>query len=114
MKIKSALPLIFCILLSGFIHSAQAREITVKYRDTPVDTSSDYEEYDLIDSSFVKEIIYNNKHQYALVRLKNTFYHYCNIPNNIVSNWVNSNSLGKYYHSHVKGSFSCQYEAAPN
>ncbi len=69
MRFIQKLTVVFCLLL--FINqSSWAREITVKYRDSPVDVSSGFIEYALIDSSFVNELFYNPDHQYALVRLK--------------------------------------------
>ncbi len=67
MRFIQKLTVVFCLLL--FINqSSWAREITVKYRDSPVDVSSGFIEYALIDSSFVNERFYNPDHQYALVR----------------------------------------------
>jgi len=90
-----------------------AREITVKYRDTPVDVSTGFIEYNLIESSLVNELFYNSSHMYALVRLKDTFYHYCGIPNKVVDEWSNSNSLGQFYQRNVKGRYDCRNAVVP-
>ncbi len=59
------LTVVFCLLL--FINqSSWAREITVKYRDSPVDVSSGFIEYALIDSSFVNELFYCKRGQTPL------------------------------------------------
>ena len=58
-----------------------ARDVTVKYRPTPVDVSSGhFEELPLKPSSLVKEIFYDAGSEYLLVRLKETFYHYYTAP----------------------------------
>ncbi len=41
-----------CLLLAAH-QTSSAREITVKYRDTPVDVSHGFIEYDLIESSLL-------------------------------------------------------------
>jgi len=98
-----------------FASAAFARDITVKYRDDPVDVDNGYfEEMELKSSSLVQEIYYDAQNQYLLVRLKSTFYHYCNIPAEYVSEWVNADSLGSYYRDCIKGDFGCRYVPVPS
>lgn len=105
---KYAIPVIELILLSVFVGSIlnPDRFVTVKYRDTPVNVKN-FTEYKLKKSSFVHEILYDESEKYLLVRLKNTFYHYCNINESTVESWVSSKSLGRFYVSRIKGSFGC-------
>ena len=66
-------------------------------------------EFNLISSSLVKEIFYDEPNHYLLVRLTNTFYHYCNIPELIIRNWFNTSSHGSYHDSVVRGNYICLY-----
>ena len=92
---------------------ASAREIIVKYRDDPVNVSSGFISYELKKSSFVKEIFFDKRNNYLLVRLKKEFYHYCEVPPRVVNEWVNATSLGKFYQSYIKGEFDCRELAIP-
>ena len=106
--------LVFCFLLFYSSSFCFAETIFVKYRSTPVDISNGYfEELALKPSSLVTRIIYDKKNSYLLVQLGNTFYHYCSIPEAVVSSWINASSLGEYYNSRVKGSYDCRIYPVP-
>ena len=93
---------------------SHAREIHVKYRATPVDISNGYfQEINLKQSSFVNEMFYDGSNEYLLVRLKNTFYHYCEIPAEVINKWITSPSLGGYYNASVKGKYDCRVNRMP-
>ena len=66
-------------------------------------------EFNLKSSSLVKEIFYDETNHYLLVRLTNTFYHYCNIPESVVRDWFNASSPGSCYDTVVRGNYSCLY-----
>ena len=102
------------LALALFDPVAHAREISVKYRDSIVDVSNGhFVEINLKRSSIVKEMFYDTGNEYLLVSLKGTFYHYCGIPNSVVTEWVSAPSLGRYYISRVKGSFDCRKGPIP-
>jgi len=95
-------------------HGIVARTITVKYRDTPVDVDNGaFIESMLKSSSLVKEIYYDEKGKYLLVRLKSTFYHYCGINRQTVDRWGNADSLGRFYLQNIKGEFDCRINFVP-
>lgn len=87
--------------------------VNVKYRGY-VDTNNGYfKHYNLKSSSFVNDLFYDDKNKYVIVQLQSTYYHYCNIPNSVVQNWVNSSSLGSYYYNNIKGNYDCRYNFMP-
>jgi hypothetical protein len=99
--------LILC-LQSGI---ALSQEVNVKYRG--IVSLKPFNCYELKESSLVKDICYDKSEKYLLVNLKGTFYHYCDIPNSVVSDWLSSNSLGRFYNSSVKGNYDCRYNYMP-
>lgn len=95
--------------------SLSARTIVVKYRDLPVDVDNGhFEELRLKPSSLVMEMFYDEQGNYLLVSLKNTFYHYCGINKPVINTWVNSDSLGRFYLSNIKGNFDCRVYPMPS
>ena len=64
-------------------------------------------------SSLVKDMYYDSANKYLIVKLKETYYHYCGISPNIVSNWINSSSLGSYYLYEIKGNYDCRIYPVP-
>ncbi len=61
----------------------------------------------------VKRVCYNADHSYMLVRLKQTWYHYCEIVQGTVSALVAAESKGRFYDSRIKvsgagGKFGCR------
>lgn len=104
--------LIFALTL--FASVSHARDINVKYRNSPVDVGNGYFlELDLRPSSLVNEMFYDSGNKYLLVSLKGTFYHYCNIPGSVVTEWISSPSLGRYYISRVMDNFDCRLNPLP-
>jgi hypothetical protein len=65
-------------------------------------------------SSLVQEIYYDAESHYLLVSLNGTFYHYCGIPSNVVTAWVDAPSLGSFYNASVKGRFDCRVNPVPS
>jgi len=84
-----------------------AREISVKYLNDKVNVIN-FIEYELKKSSFVKEMFYKPSQKYLIVRLNNTFYHCCEIPQRKVTDWVSSISLGSFYIKHIRNNYSCK------
>lgn len=92
---------LLALVLSG---SALGETVFVKYRDTPVDVDNGhFNKIDLKPSSLVKGMYYDSNNRYLLVRLKQTFYHYCGIPKKVVVEWIKADSAGRYYRSNIKG-----------
>jgi len=65
-------------------------------------------------SSFVHRICYQEKSNYLIVRLKNTYYHYCRLPERVYNNWLSASSKGRYYNGNIKGNYDCRMGGVPN
>lgn len=112
---KKMKKLILILLLHFTIQAASAETIYVKYRSDPVDTSNGFfKELTLKPSSLIKRLIYDEKNAYLLVKLQNTFYHYCGIPSSAVNAWSTAPSLGTYYSLNIKGRFDCRVFPVPD
>lgn len=83
---------------------ARAETVMVKYVG-PVDLST--MKCGWTESSLVHRICYRRSDQYLVVLLKNTYYQYCGISSPVVGEWVNADSLGRYYLAAVKGNYDC-------
>ena len=70
MMLKRSMRLLFVLFCIGLAYPLAAREIAVKYRQTPVDVSNGkFQEISLKLSSVVEEIFYDSGNQYLLVSL---------------------------------------------
>lgn len=93
--------------------------VTIKYRDTPVclDTFACTE---TPQSSFVREICYDAAKSYMLIKLNETWYHYCAVDQAAVENLTHASSVGRYYNSNfrshgaARGPFDCRDHAPPD
>ncbi|QGU20770.1 KTSC domain-containing protein [Mesorhizobium huakuii 7653R] len=96
--------------------SAFAETVDVKYRG-PVDLAN-FECSGELDSSVVKRVCYNADHAYMLIRLKQTWYHYCEIDQGTVSALLAAESKGAFYNESIKdaatgGKFGCRDKPIP-
>ncbi|TIN70490.1 MAG: KTSC domain-containing protein [Mesorhizobium sp.] len=97
--------------------SASAETVDVKYRG-PVDLAK-FECTGELDSSVVKRVCYNAEHSYMLIRLKQVWYHYCEIDQGTVSALLAAGSKGSFYNDNIKdaatgGRFGCRDKPVPN
>ena len=105
--------LLLSILLLGLGSTAFAKDIYVKYRGT-VDVSNGYfQQLFLKSSSFINDMYYDSDNNYLLVQLNSTYYHYCAIPQGVISDWRGSSSLGRYYNHNIKGNYDCRVNPVP-
>lgn len=96
------------LALSGL---ASAETVYVKYRG-PVSLDG-FSCQSFTRSSVVDRICYRAKQQYALVSLNGTYYHYCQIPQDVVAAWQQADSLGRFYGAYVKGRYDCRMYGPP-
>ena len=83
--------------------------INIKYHDRSIDISNNkLSRQSLKRSSFVKEMYYDKIAKYLIVKLSDTYYHYCKIPPSEINKWLKSRSLGSFYNRNIRGSYSCQ------
>lgn len=82
-----------------------AETVNVKYQGLV-----DLEPFTCTDtvSSFVHRICYQSEQNYLVVLLDQTYYHYCRIPSQVVSQWLNADSKGRFYNGSIKGNFDCR------
>jgi hypothetical protein len=108
MRLASAI-LLVCLGATG---GAKAECVAVKYRDTCVPL----EKLDCKTpvSSFVHQICYDEKNKYAVTLLRDTRYHYCNIPIELVKAWIAAPSVGRFYNEDIKGKFPCEGQPVPS
>lgn len=103
--------LIVVIALLPF--SAAAETVKVKYQGY-VDISN-FECPSLRPSSFVNRICFDEARSYAVVLLRDTYYHYCQIGSSTIADWRSSDSLGRYYNRNIKdGEFNCRDHGVPD
>lgn len=90
---------------------SNAETVYVKYRG-PVNLSPF--ECDWISrSSLVKRLCYDKKEAYVIVNLNGTYYHYCEVPSNVVAAWHNAESMGRFYNANMKGRYDCRVLRVP-
>ena len=86
------------LALSGI--SANAETVNVKYRG-PVNIDA-FDCPALKPSSVVNRICYHEPTRYLIVQLRSTYYHYCEVGQNVVAAWVAAPSLGQFYNANIK------------
>jgi hypothetical protein len=93
--------------------------VAVKYRDTPVCLQS-FVCTETPQSSFVRTICYDAVKSYLLIKLNDTWYHYCAVDRTSVDSLTHASSIGSYYnekfrsHGPVHGPFDCRDHPVPN
>jgi hypothetical protein len=63
--------------------------VTIKYRDTPVCLNT-FTCTEISQSSFVRQICYDATKSYVLIKLNETWYHYCTVDRTSVDNLVHA------------------------
>lgn len=91
---------------------AAAESVFVKYRGE-VDLAP-FQCHSVTDSSVVKGVCYDVKHQYMLISLHGTFYHYCGVPQPTVQALLTAPSKGRYYNAVFKGQYDCRLIPPPS
>ncbi|TDR32508.1 tetratricopeptide repeat protein [Hydromonas duriensis] len=64
-------------------------------------------------SSFINRLCYDAIERYTVVLLQNEYYHYCGVPSNIISNWREADSMGRFYGKNIKSNFDCRLSTPP-
>jgi hypothetical protein len=98
---------------------ASADCVTVKYRDTPVCLNT-FACTETPQSSFVRTICYDAAKSYMLIKLNDTWYHYCAVDRTSIDNLIRASSVGTYYNRHFRsqgslhGPFDCRDHPVPD
>jgi hypothetical protein len=64
-------------------------------------------------SSFVHRVCFDKSNSYMLIKLKDTWYHYCGIPEATIGSLIKAESVGRFYNAQVKGQFDCRTTPVP-
>jgi hypothetical protein len=64
-------------------------------------------------SSFIERVCYDKSNSYMLIDLSGTWYHYCEIDADTVSNLMTADSMGRFYNQSIKGRFDCRTHRVP-
>jgi hypothetical protein len=127
-----AMRVIVACTLAFFVTSAPAFAecVTVKYRGSPPAWSpvclDTFKCTETPQSSFVREICYDAKKSYMLIKLNETWYHYCSVDSESVAHLIKGTpiddkepSVGRNYnktfrsHGSVHGPFDCRDHPVP-
>lgn len=104
------------ILLILFTVSAHAETVDVKYRG-PIDLRP-FTCQNITRSSFINRVCYDAPNKYMIILLQNTYYHYCELPQTVLTAFLAADSMGRYYNSNIKGTgsdgpFDCRTHVSP-
>jgi predicted membrane channel-forming protein YqfA (hemolysin III family) len=87
--------------------------VKVKYRDDKVNVSaSSFTPLDRSDST-VKGAWYDSSNEYLVIKLNDTYYHYCGMPGSAWRNFSSTSSLYSAYQDDIKGNFDCRVNPVP-
>ena len=69
-------------------------------------------------SSFVHRVCYDRANAYMLIKLRGTYYHYCEIDAPTVARLLSADSIGRFYNANIKGDgrdgpFDCRTRRVP-
>jgi len=105
------------IVLLNFINSAFAETVEVKYHGLV--NIGNFDCNTITRSSFIRRVCYNNQHSYMIISLDYTYYHYCSVDPTTVRNFLNAESMGRYYNANIRsqgsrrGPFDCRDHPVP-
>jgi KTSC domain len=97
MMLRSALLLL--ILFAA--QSVSAETVDVKYLGM-IDLKP-FACSDISRSSFIERVCYDKANSYLIIRLKGTYYHYCELPQSTLDALMSADSMGRYYNANIKG-----------
>lgn len=84
----------------------------MKYRPDPVNVAA-FAYLDGAGSSLVRAAWHDAAHEYLIVDLNGTRYHYCGVSSSTWSGFTSAPSLGTFYNQQLKGQFDCRTGIVP-
>lgn len=74
---------------------------------------------DITRSSFIHRVCYDQKEQFMVIRLRETYYPYCEMPKQTLDTLMTAPSMGRFYNANIKGSgkdgpYDCRTHRKPN
>jgi hypothetical protein len=107
---KHLVPILACFLAVP----VAAEKVDVKGRRTPIDLSNtQLVEQACKPSVCIDNVYYDPKHQYLVFQARGTYYHRCEVPAEVVQEWVESNNLKRYYDRYIKPDYDCAGKPLP-
>ena len=113
---RNSIWLIAASITCSSVGPAAAETVIVKYRgNVPLDT---FLCMDTPQSSFIGKVCYDADQSYVIIRLKQTYYHYCEIDPATIDALLSAPSMGEYFNQHIRGRgsdgpFDCRTRRAP-
>jgi hypothetical protein len=109
------------ILLSLLLSfPAVAESVCVKYGPCPLDLSR-LQCTDTVRSSFVRRVCYDAPKHFMVIKLKETWYPYCEIDKATVDALLSAPSIGRFYNQSIRskpdgthGPFDCRDHPMPS
>ncbi|OSI74945.1 KTSC domain-containing protein [Bradyrhizobium canariense] len=97
--------------------AVSAETVDVKYRG-PVDLKP-FDCQSISRSSFINRVCYDPRNQYLVIQLKDTYYHYCELPKVTLDALMSASSMGRYFNANIKGSgkdgpYDCRTHKVPS
>lgn len=81
----------------------------IKYRESPINLNNNqFEKRNTTESSFIDGLWYDKKNEYLVIKLNNTYYHYCWIMKNTWDSFKKASSYWSYYNKYIKNNFDCR------
>jgi len=65
-------------------------------------------------SSFIRRVCYDSANSYMIVKLNETYYHYCDIDSATVEAFKAAYSMGRFFNASIKGHFDCRSGNVPS
>jgi hypothetical protein len=93
-----------------FVPSALAEDVDVRFRGR---VSLDDFDCSVVQSSFIRRVCYDEENRYMLVQLGSVWYHYCNVPDELATGLLETESAARYFNANVRGRFGCRANQAP-
>jgi hypothetical protein len=103
--------LLSMFLILGVALPALSETVDVKYRG-PVDLKV-FACQSVARSSLINRICYDPKNSYMIIMLNDTYYHYCDIPSDVVANLKRADSMGRYFSANIRGRYDCRNGHVP-
>jgi hypothetical protein len=106
------------IVATLLLSPAGAEEVCVKYHKC-LDVDQ-FKCQTITRSSFINRVCYLEAKRYMIIKLKETYYHYCSVTPEAVTEFLAAPSMGRYYNDNLRskldgthGPFDCRDHPIP-
>lgn len=114
-RLVLSLFLITPVILITAEYVTAEKSVSIKYHKRQVDIDmSTFEYKSTAISSFIRGAWYDSSKNYLILKLKDTYYHFCRLDNKTWKAFKAAGSFGTYFNEKIKGKFDCIAGMAPN